>query len=97
MSANMAVIKGRIYKVDQANGKFYHEVQLPAVDEFSHPGWVKLVADKMLGAAGHDIACKATMSGFRRTFKRRDGLEGSEIQTMFTYAGDVAQAVKGAA
>lgn len=82
---NLAVIVGRIEIVQQSKGRFYHDVKLPAADEYAAPGWAKVVADRSLGSPGTILKCRARIAGYRRVFEKKDGSQGTEINSIFNY------------
>ena len=83
--SNIGVINGRIEHVREYKGRYFHDVRLPAVDEFSSPGWARVEAKHRLGSVGEMLQCKVGITGFRRTFETRDGGEGSNVESRFNY------------
>ena len=94
MSKSVAILNGLVNSVEQSKGRFYHELKLPAADEFSHPGWAKVIADHKLGSPGEVIHVKCTLRGYRRTFPLKDGNQGSEVSTVFDFAENMPGAPK---
>jgi hypothetical protein len=84
---NVAIISGRIHSVEQHKGVFYHEVQLPAMDEYSHPGWAKVEASYSLGSVNSVVKVRARIKGYRETFTiksgQRAGQQGSSVSSTF--------------
>lgn len=83
--SNVAVVQGRISYVSTREGVWYHDIQTPAPDEYTPPGWVKVRAQSRLGQPGEEIKCRCSISGYRRTFQTKDGNEGSEVKMVLDF------------
>lgn len=80
---NVAIVSGRIEQIDQAEGRFYHRLALPAHDEFSNPGAALIDAGTRLGNVGDVLTKKCRVIGYSRGFQRRDGSKAVEVRTRF--------------
>jgi hypothetical protein len=93
--SSFAVIEGRLQFLETNNGKFYHDLQLPAPDPFSSPTWVRVVADRRLGQPGQDVKWRCSLRGYRRTFERKNGEQGHAVELALDFVE--AMQLKGAA
>ena len=93
-TANQISIDGKIDRSDLYEGKHYTEVLIPAADEYSNPGRVKVVSTRALGNVGQPITVDCTIRGFVHTFPisrgPRAGQQGREVKTWFVPVGDIS-------
>ncbi len=86
---NMAIIAGRIDQVRMHEGRHYHDIQLPAPDAYSSPGWVEVQSPIPLGQPGSEWKGKCRIGGYRRTFQikqgPRAGQQGHSINSYYIY------------
>ena len=80
-AANVVLLQGRIHSVQRHEGKHYTEVVVPARDEYSFPGRVKVESGDLLGRPGDDVSVRCGLAGSVRTFIRKDGETGRDIKT----------------
>lgn len=82
LKPNQAFIVGRIdsHRTFEQSGKRVHEHRViqPAEDEYSSPGAVLVHASYKLGGAGDDVKAHVHVTGWRDSYKDR---EGNSIQT----------------
>ena len=78
LKPNQAFIMGRIDNVRnyEAGGKrvFEHRVLQPAEDAYSSPGAVLVQSPHKLGVAGDDVKVLCWATGWRDTYKDKDGM-----------------------
>jgi hypothetical protein len=82
LKVNQAIISGRVDTVrtfeQQGKRVFEHRILLAAKDTFSNPSAVLVHSSFKIGAAGEDIEVPCDCSGWRDSYKDK---EGNTIQT----------------
>lgn len=75
LKPGQSLISGRVAEVFRGEKSVVTFIKTPAEDQFSHPGFHKVVGQRLLGKPGDDIAVKVRLQGFRRTYKDKHGEE----------------------
>ena len=92
-TANVIHLQGKIDRCDPYEGKHYHEVILPAADEYSAPSRVKVVSTAPLGNVGQPIKVDCSIRGYVHTFKIssgvRAGQQGRDVKSWLVPIGDI--------
>ena len=93
-NVNQVSVTGRIDRFDVYEGKHYTEVIIPAVDEYSNPGRVKVVSIRPLVSVGQPLTVCCSIQGYIHTFPitkgQRAGQQGREVKTWFIPVGDIS-------
>ena len=93
-NVNQVSVAGKIDRFDVYEGKHYTEVIIPAADEYSNPGRVKVVSTRALGAVGQPVTVDCSIRGYVHTFPitrgQRAGQQGREVKTWFVPVGDIS-------
>ena len=93
-NVNQVSVAGKIDRFDVHEGKHYTEVIIPAADEYSNPGRVKVVSTRPLGAVGQPVTIDCSIRGYVHTFPitrgQRAGQQGREVKTWFVPVGDIS-------
>ena len=93
-NANQVSVAGRIDRFDVYEGKHYTEVIIPAADEYSNPGRVKVVSTRSLGSVEQPVTVDCSIRGYVHTFPitkgQRAGQQGREVKTWFIPVGDIS-------
>ena len=91
---NQVSVTGRIDRFDVYEGKHYTEVIIPAVDEYSNPGRVKVVSTRPLGSVGQSVTVDCSIRRYVHTFPitkgQRAGQQGREVKTWFIPVRDIS-------
>lgn len=70
-------IEGKITAIkpfQTKEGQFFeHHITTPALDEYSHPNTVSVVAGRKLGSISDILSINARISGFRNSFINKHG------------------------
>ncbi|OQS34738.1 MULTISPECIES: hypothetical protein [Chromobacterium] len=81
LSANMAVVIGRIKAVRKSDDFVHTEVIQPAPDEYSMPGVVEVRSRKRLGDIGQDVHIKVQCTGYYgKPFDSKDKVTGEIVK-----------------
>ena len=93
-NVNQVSITGQIDRFDVYEGKHYTEVIIPAADEYSNPGRIKIVSTRLLGSVGQPITVDCSIRGYVHTFPitkgQRAGQQGREVKTWFVPVEDIS-------
>ena len=91
---NQVSVTGRIDRFDVYEGKHYTEVVIPAADEYSNPGRIKVVSTRPLSSVGQPVTVDCSIRGYVHTFPitkgQRVGQQGREVKTWFVPVGDIS-------
>ncbi|WP_162787879.1 hypothetical protein [Chromobacterium haemolyticum] len=81
LSANMAVVFGRIKAVRKSDDFVHTQVIQPAADEYSMPGVVEVRSRKRLGDVGQDVQVKVQCTGYYgKPFDTEDKVTGEIVK-----------------
>ena len=93
-NVNQMSAAGQIDRFDVYEGKNYTEVIIPAADEYSNPGRVKVVSTRPLGSVGQPVTVDCSIRGYIHTFPitkgQRAGQQGREVKTWFILVGNIS-------
>lgn len=73
LTANQAVIRGRVIEVKRTESGCFTAIALPAPDAYSHPQSVEVRSKSMLGRPQEDVTVRVVVGGFRRGYKDKAG------------------------
>lgn len=73
LTANQAVIRGRIVEVKRTENACYTDITLPAPDSYSQPQNVRVVSSRMLGKPSEDVTVRVAIKGYRRSYTDKQG------------------------
>ena len=84
-NVNQVNVAGRIDRFDVYEGKHYTEVIIPAADEYSNLGRVKVVSTRPVFSVGQPVTVDCSIQGYVHTFPitkgQRAGQQGLEVKT----------------
>jgi hypothetical protein len=70
-------VEGKLTAIKPFNTKegqsFEHHITVPAVDEYSHPNVISVVAGRKLGALNDLLSLVVRVAGYRKSFVTREG------------------------
>ena len=66
LSANQAVIRGRVTEVKSTEDQKYTVISLPAPDAYSKPQVVEVRSKRLLGKPQDDVTVRVAIEGYRR-------------------------------
>lgn len=73
LTANQAIVRGRILEVNRTENAVYTDVTLPAPDQYSQPQTIRIVSARLLGKLGDDLTQRVTLKGYRRGYTNKHG------------------------
>ncbi len=70
------LLKCRIDKIKQHEGRFFHNVTCPAPDAYSQPSSFAVTSDSQFAAPGEEVTIQVAVSGFLKPFGyTKDGIQ----------------------
>lgn len=89
LTANQAVIRGRIIDVERRDSYTLTDVVLPAPDQFSQPQNIRISSVRSIGRKGDDITQRVAIEGYRRKYtSKKTGEEGFAVDVRLTAIED---------
>lgn len=73
LTANQAVIRGRVIEVKRTESGHYTAITLPAPDSYSKPQAVEVRSNHLLGRPQEDVTVRVAIGGYRRSYKDKMG------------------------
>lgn len=73
LGPNQAVVVGRVTDARKTEKGWVTIIASPAPDSYSHPGQHEVWSESKLGTPGEDVRVRCQLSGYRRSYKDRNG------------------------
>lgn len=89
LRALQTLVEGRILQRRKAGQVILHLVACPAPDPYSHPTTVEIAHDQVIGQNGDDVRVVAELSGYARSYDKRQDDEYGEGRTVKIKTADL--------
>lgn len=74
LTFNQAMLSGRVASARKTeSGNWLTIINSPAPDAYSHPGQHEVSSASKIGVPGDDIKVRVQLSGFKRSYKNKEG------------------------